>query len=119
MTTRAATTPCTNSWQSAPAAEPGFLFGLVSNRETDTQPIDAEAVPQLGAVHRCDRPGSRYREGRWLCPRCFSLTVVWYVGGNRREVSGIPVGRLCLSNHFPAVSAHTWRAASVAPKMRG
>jgi hypothetical protein len=29
---------------------------------------DAETVGDI--VHRCDRPGLRYRDGRWLCAWC-------------------------------------------------
>ena len=56
----------------------------------DSFRCDAEAQPGGDPVHRCDQPGARYREGRWLCPRCFGLTVVWCVGGGRHEAA-IPV----------------------------
>jgi hypothetical protein len=32
-----------------------------------------------------DRPGSRYRQGRWLCLRCFALKAVRYVDDDRGE----------------------------------
>jgi hypothetical protein len=52
---------------------------------------DAEAQPTGDPVHRCDRSGSRYRDGRWLCPRCFGLAGVRYVCGDRHEAARVPV----------------------------
>jgi hypothetical protein len=52
---------------------------------------DAESQPFGDPVRRCDRSGSRYREGRWLCPRCFGLPVVRYVCGDRHEAARVPV----------------------------
>jgi hypothetical protein len=51
---------------------------------------NAEAMVAAGGErHRCERPGSRYRDGRSLCPRCQALKTVRYFAPACREVARV------------------------------